>query len=60
MVAADVRGGADQLDPIGITFVVPETQLGPLLAATRAGDLEVEAITPGSARGTAASLPYPG
>ena len=43
-----------QLDPIGITFVVPETQLGPLLAATRAGDLEVEAITPGSARGTAA------
>ncbi|KQY83541.1 efflux RND transporter periplasmic adaptor subunit [Pelomonas sp. Root1444] len=43
-----------QLDPIGITFVVPETQLASLLAATRAGDLEVEAITPGSARGTAA------
>jgi RND family efflux transporter MFP subunit len=43
-----------QLDPIAVTFVVPETQLAPLLAATRAGDLEVEAITPGSARGTAA------
>jgi RND family efflux transporter MFP subunit len=43
-----------QLDPVGVTFVVPETQLASLLAATRAGDLEVEAITPGSARGTAA------
>jgi RND family efflux transporter MFP subunit len=44
-----------QLDPIAISFTVPETQLGALLAATRAGALEVEALPPpGSARGAAA------
>jgi RND family efflux transporter MFP subunit len=43
-----------QLDPIGIAFTVPETQLGSLLAATRAGELDVEALPPpGSPRGTA-------
>lgn len=43
-----------QLDPIGISFTVPETQIGPLLAATRAGELEVEALPPpGSPRGAA-------
>ena len=41
-----------QLDPIAISFVVPETQLGALLSATRAGELDVEALPPpGSARG---------
>ena len=41
-----------QLDPIGITFTVPETQLGSLLAATRAGELDVEALPPpGSPKG---------
>jgi RND family efflux transporter MFP subunit len=38
-----------QLDPIAISFTVPETQLGALLAATRAGALQVEAVVPGSA-----------
>jgi RND family efflux transporter MFP subunit len=43
-----------QIDPIGITFTVPETQLGSLLAATRAGELDVEALPPpGSAKGAA-------
>lgn len=43
-----------QLDPIAISFAVPETQLGSLLAATRAGELDVEALPPaGAARGTA-------
>ncbi|RZL30421.1 MAG: efflux RND transporter periplasmic adaptor subunit [Rubrivivax sp.] len=43
-----------QLDPIGITFTVPETQLASLLAATRAGELDVEALPPpGSAKGVA-------
>lgn len=43
-----------QLDPIGITFSVPETQLASLLAATRAGQLDVEALPPpGSPKGTA-------
>ena len=42
-----------QLDPIGISFTVPETQLASLLAATRAGELSVEALPPpGSPRGT--------
>lgn len=42
-----------QLDPIGISFTVPETQLSSLLAATRAGELSVEALPPpGSPRGT--------
>ncbi|HEY0955170.1 MAG TPA: efflux RND transporter periplasmic adaptor subunit [Roseateles sp.] len=41
-----------QLDPIAISFTVPETQLGELLAATRAGELDVEALPPpGSPRG---------
>ncbi|MDR7270403.1 RND family efflux transporter MFP subunit [Pelomonas saccharophila] len=41
-----------QLDPISIAFNLPETQLGTLLEATRAGRLEVEALPPpGSARG---------
>lgn len=44
-----------QLDPIGIAFTVPETQLASLLAATRAGELDVEALPPpGSPKGTAA------
>ena len=44
-----------QLDPIGISFTVPETQLASLLAATRAGELSVEALPPpGSPRGTPA------
>lgn len=43
-----------QLDPIGIAFTVPETQLGSLLAATRAGELDVEALPPpGSPKGAA-------
>ena len=41
-----------QLDPIGISFTVPETQLASLLSATRAGALDVEALPPpGSPRG---------
>jgi RND family efflux transporter MFP subunit len=41
-----------QLDPIAVSFTVPENQLGALLSATRAGALEVEALpTPGAARG---------
>jgi len=41
-----------QLDPISIAFNLPETQLGTLLEATRAGPLEVEALPPpGSAHG---------
>lgn len=41
-----------QLDPIAISFTVPETQLGSLLSATRAGELDVEALPPpGSPRG---------
>lgn len=44
-----------QLDPIGISFTVPETQLASLLAATRGGELAVEALLPpGSPRGAAA------
>jgi RND family efflux transporter MFP subunit len=40
-----------QLDPISIAFSLPETQLGTLLEATRAGRLDVEALPPpGSAR----------
>ncbi|MBV8036250.1 efflux RND transporter periplasmic adaptor subunit [Roseateles sp.] len=43
-----------QLDPIAISFTVPETQLGSLLSATRAGELDVEALPPpGAPRGTA-------
>ena len=43
-----------QLDPIAISFTVPETQLGSLLSATRAGQLDVEALPPpGSPRGAA-------
>lgn len=42
------------LDPISIAFTVPETQLGALLTATRAGALDAEALPPpGSPRGTA-------
>lgn len=42
-----------QLDPIAISFTVPETQLGSLLSATRAGQLDVEALPPpGSPRGS--------
>ena len=41
-----------QLDPISIAFNLPETQLGTLLGATRAGTLEAEALPPpGSPRG---------
>ena len=41
-----------QLDPIGISFSIPETQLASLLSATRAGELDVEALPPpGSPRG---------
>lgn len=44
-----------QLDPIAVSFTVPETQLASLLSATRAGPLEVEALPPpGSPKGTAA------
>ncbi|MFG6464515.1 efflux RND transporter periplasmic adaptor subunit [Roseateles sp. DXS20W] len=44
-----------QLDPIGITFTLPETQLASLLAATRAGELDVEAVPPaGTPKGTPA------
>jgi RND family efflux transporter MFP subunit len=43
-----------QLDPIAVSFTVPETQLASLLEATRAGPLEVEALQPGAARGGAA------
>ena len=35
-----------QLDPISIAFTVPETQLASLLAATRAGSLDAEALPP--------------
>ncbi len=43
-----------QLDPIGISFTVPETQLSSLLSATRGGPLDVEALPPpGSPRGAA-------
>jgi len=38
-----------QLDPIAVSFAVPETQLASLLEATRAGPLDVEAIPPGAA-----------
>lgn len=38
-----------QLDPIGVTFTVAETELAHLLAATRAGSLEAEALLPGGA-----------
>jgi len=38
-----------QLDPIAISFSVPETQLDALLAATRAGALAVEALPAGAA-----------
>ncbi len=41
-----------QLDPIAVSFTVPENQLGALLAATRAGALEVQALpSAGAARG---------
>lgn len=44
-----------QLDPIAITFTLPETQLAALLAATRAGELDVEALPPpGAPKGTTA------
>ncbi|MEO6279316.1 efflux RND transporter periplasmic adaptor subunit [Roseateles sp.] len=44
-----------QLDPIAISFAVPESQLGALLSATRAGELDVEALPPpGSAPGAVA------
>ncbi len=44
-----------QLDPIGITFTLPETQLASLLVATRAGELDVEAVPPvGTPKGTPA------
>lgn len=43
-----------QLDPISIAFNLPERQLGALLAATRQGRLDVEALPPpGSAPGAA-------
>lgn len=46
-----------QLDPISIAFSLPETQLGALLEATRAGRLDVEALPPpGSPRGAKAVL----
>ncbi|MFT7722617.1 MAG: efflux RND transporter periplasmic adaptor subunit [Roseateles sp.] len=38
-----------QLDPIAVSFTVPETQLDALLAATRGGALAVEALMPGGA-----------
>ncbi len=38
-----------QLDPIAVTFNVPETELGDLLAATRTGALAAEALPPGGA-----------
>ncbi|MFG6485250.1 efflux RND transporter periplasmic adaptor subunit [Roseateles sp. BYS78W] len=37
-----------QLDPIAVSFAVPETQLASLLEATRAGPLDVEAMPPGA------------
>jgi RND family efflux transporter MFP subunit len=43
-----------QLDPIAVSFTLPETQLAALLAATRAGPLDVEAVLPDSAKGAAA------
>lgn len=43
-----------QLDPIAVSFTLPETQLAALLTATRAGPLDVEAVVPGAAKGTAA------
>ena len=42
-----------QLDPIAVSFTLPETQLAALLAATRAGPLDVEAVVPGAAKGAA-------
>lgn len=36
------------MDFIAITFALPETQLASLLAATRAGELDVEALMPNS------------
>ena len=43
-----------QLDPIAISFAVPETQLASLLSAVKAGELAVEALPPpGSPRGAA-------
>ena len=45
-----------QIDPIAISFAVPETQLGSLLAATRAGELEVEALPPSGAPRGATSI----
>jgi RND family efflux transporter MFP subunit len=43
-----------QLDPIAVSFTVPETQLASLLAAVRSGPLEVEALQPGAVRGAPA------
>jgi RND family efflux transporter MFP subunit len=42
-----------QLDPIAVSFTLPETQLAALLAATRAGPLDVEAVLPDAAKGAA-------
>jgi RND family efflux transporter MFP subunit len=51
-----------QINPIGVSFAVPETQLAPLLAATRQGKgegkgekaaaLEAQVLMPGAARAT--------
>jgi RND family efflux transporter MFP subunit len=45
-----------RLDPIAVTFTVPESQLGPLLAASRAGPLAAQAVLPGAAKGSAPLL----
>ncbi|MEJ5999561.1 efflux RND transporter periplasmic adaptor subunit [Paucibacter soli] len=48
-----------QIDPIGVSFSLPETQLGPLLDATRQGQaagLEVQLQLPGATPAAAAKL----
>jgi RND family efflux transporter MFP subunit len=41
-----------QVDPITIAFNLPESELAPLLAAARGGEMGAEALLPGSPRGT--------
>lgn len=55
-----------QINPIGVSFAVPETQLAPLLAATRQGKgkgmgeaaaLQAQVLMPGAARATGGGEP---
>lgn len=50
-----------QIDPIAVSFVVPETQLTTLLAASRSGEvLSAEALPPEARRGGASANASPG